>query len=263
MFAGFLFSFRKKMDVYFYQLLVIKINRGYTMLYINCIQWIDERDKSMYMSWRMGGEDVVVKRQDAWIPSNDTVLAEVTLRHIREGGTQLAAFEEVAERLGRTPAACGFRWNSAVRKQYEAAIQMAKSDRQKRSQERGRASSFRSYPEELDMVEDPTYSLDNIIRFLRQHKSEMNNLRRLKKQLEQELEERELQLRKLERENVEMRNQLNMVQSDYRLVNDDYRTLVQIMERARKLTLLANEGDASRGAKFHLEEKDAIERVEK
>lgn len=55
-------------------------------------------------------------RQDAWSEEDDLILAEVTLRQIREGGTQLAAFEEVGERIGRTAAACGFRWNSFVRK---------------------------------------------------------------------------------------------------------------------------------------------------
>ncbi|MEW9034130.1 MAG: RsfA family transcriptional regulator, partial [Planifilum fimeticola] len=34
---------------------------------------------------------MAVKRQDAWTPDDDLVLAEVTLRHIREGSTQLAA----------------------------------------------------------------------------------------------------------------------------------------------------------------------------
>lgn len=55
-------------------------------------------------------------RQDAWSTEDDLILAEVTLRHIREGSTQLAAFEEVGEKIGRTSAACGFRWNSCVRK---------------------------------------------------------------------------------------------------------------------------------------------------
>lgn len=55
-------------------------------------------------------------RQDAWSAEDDLILAEVTLRHIREGSTQLTAFEEVGERIGRTAAACGFRWNSCVRK---------------------------------------------------------------------------------------------------------------------------------------------------
>ncbi|HZG81262.1 MAG TPA: RsfA family transcriptional regulator, partial [Brevibacillus sp.] len=44
---------------------------------------------------------MVASRQDAWTEDDDLVLAEVTLRHIREGGTQLAAFEEVGQRLGR------------------------------------------------------------------------------------------------------------------------------------------------------------------
>ena len=72
-------------------------------------------------------------RQDAWSPDDDLILAEVTLRHIREGSTQLSAFEEVGERIGRTSAACGFRWNSCVRKRYEDAIQIAKQQRQKRN----------------------------------------------------------------------------------------------------------------------------------
>ena len=50
-------------------------------------------------------------RQDAWTHDEDLLLAEIVLRHIREGGTQLAAFEEVGKKLTRTSAACGFRWN--------------------------------------------------------------------------------------------------------------------------------------------------------
>ncbi|TCS94647.1 RsfA family transcriptional regulator [Hazenella coriacea] len=206
---------------------------------------------------------MVVKRQDAWTPDDDMILAEVTLRHIRDGGTQLSAFEEVAEKLGRTPAACGFRWNSTVRKKYEAAIQIAKSQRHKKSQERGRLSSFRTHEEEYGSMEDPSYSLDHIIRFLRQHKNEVNDLRRQQKQLEKELEDRELRMLKLERENKEMKSQLNHVQSDYRLVNDDYKTLVQIMERARKMALFVNEEEASNQTKFRMEANGNLERVEK
>ena len=72
-------------------------------------------------------------RQDAWSTEDDLILAEVTLRHIREGSTQSAAFEEVGEKIGRTSAACGFRWNSCVRKKYDSAISNAKAQRQKRS----------------------------------------------------------------------------------------------------------------------------------
>lgn len=66
-------------------------------------------------------------RQDAWTHDEDLLLAEIVLRHIREGGTQLAAFEEVGKKLTRTSAACGFRWNSFVRKQYKTGIDLAKN----------------------------------------------------------------------------------------------------------------------------------------
>jgi prespore-specific regulator len=71
-------------------------------------------------------------RQDAWSHEDDLLLAETVLRHIREGGTQLQAFEEVGDHLNRTSAACGFRWNAVVRKKYEQAISLAKKQRKER-----------------------------------------------------------------------------------------------------------------------------------
>lgn len=68
-------------------------------------------------------------RQDAWTKDEDMILAETVLRYIREGRTQLEAFNEVAKRLSRTSAACGFRWNATIRKQYKRAIQIAKEER--------------------------------------------------------------------------------------------------------------------------------------
>jgi prespore-specific regulator len=180
---------------------------------------------------------MAVKRQDAWSSEDDMILAEVTLRHIRDGGTQLSSFEEVAEKLGRTPAACGFRWNSFVRKKYEAAIQVAKTERQRRNQERVRYTplTISSLTVDNSFEENGDYSLDHVIRFLRQHKNEVGELKKQQKELEQELYEREDELRRLDLENKTMKEQLMTVETDYRLVNDDYRTLVQIMERARKL----------------------------
>lgn len=72
------------------------------------------------------------QRQDAWSEENDLLLAETVLRHVREGSTQLNAFEEVGDRLNRTSAACGFRWNAVVRHQYEKALQLAKKQRKQR-----------------------------------------------------------------------------------------------------------------------------------
>lgn len=71
---------------------------------------------------------MVISRQDSWTNDNDLLLASTVLQNIRNGGTQLAAFKEVAKLLNRTPAACGFRWNSYVRKQYQEEIQQAKQN---------------------------------------------------------------------------------------------------------------------------------------
>ncbi|MFP3441702.1 Prespore-specific transcriptional regulator RsfA, partial [Pantoea sp. SIMBA_133] len=51
------------------------------------------------------------------------------LRHVREGSTQLKAFDEVGDRLSRTSAAVGFRWNAIVRDRYEQALKLAKKQR--------------------------------------------------------------------------------------------------------------------------------------
>ncbi|WP_147535030.1 RsfA family transcriptional regulator [Bacillus marasmi] len=77
-------------------------------------------------------------RQDAWTDENDLLLAETVLRHVREGSTQLNAFEEVGDKLNRTSAACGFRWNAVVRHQYEKALDLAKKQRKQRQRVLGK-----------------------------------------------------------------------------------------------------------------------------
>lgn len=71
-----------------------------------------------------------MERKDSWMPEDDFILAECVLKHITNGSTQLKAFEEAADVLGRrTSSACGFRWNSVVRKNYEKQIEEAKQIR--------------------------------------------------------------------------------------------------------------------------------------
>jgi prespore-specific regulator len=209
---------------------------------------------------------MVASRQDAWTEDDDLVLAEVTLRHIREGGTQLAAFEEVGQRLGRTAAACGFRWNSCVRKRYDAAISIAKSQRQQ-LKKMGRIIA--SVHEEVEVVpipvkrpftqtaalhdEDEDHQIESVIRMLKGQK----DLSRRVKQLELELEGKDLRLKELTEANERARKELEQVQG----VNEDYLALVQIMERARKMAFLQEE-DSSKPI-FKMDENGNLERVEK
>ncbi|MFC4778481.1 RsfA family transcriptional regulator [Paenibacillus sp. GCM10023252] len=211
-------------------------------------------------------------RQDAWSPDDDLILAEVTLRHIRDGSTQLAAFEEVGERIGRTSAACGFRWNSCVRKRYEDAIGIAKQQRQKRNYLKKQTlvaaphvSSLSVYDTEErayknDSVTEEGMSIDAVIRFLRGWKSTYQDLTRQIKVLEKDLKEKEEELYSLRGDNERLSKEVNNVQTDYRTVNDDYKTLIQIMDRARRLTVLTSEEEAK--PRFKMDANGNLERIE-
>lgn len=210
-------------------------------------------------------------RQDAWTADDDLILAEVTLRHIREGSTQLAAFEEVGEKIGRTSAACGFRWNSCVRKKYEAAIQLAKAQRQKRNYMKKQpigaqvASIALADSEEVglksELITEESLSMDMVIRFLRQWRNSYQELSRQLKLTEKELQEKEEQYHRLREENEYLSKQVNAVQTDYRTVNDDYKALIQIMDRARRLAILSEEEDDSK-TRFRMDANGNLERIE-
>lgn len=208
-------------------------------------------------------------RQDAWTADDDLILAEVTLRHIREGGTQLAAFEEVGEKIGRTSAACGFRWNSCVRKKYEAAIQLAKAQRQKRNYMKKQPISAQvasvSLIEQEDAVKtdlsEDSLSMEMVVRFLRHWKNGYQDLIRQVKQLEKELDQKEDLLLKLQSENDMLSKQFNEVRTDYRTVNDDYKALIQIMDRARRLAILAEDEEENK-TRFRMDANGNLERIE-
>ncbi|GIQ67975.1 RsfA family transcriptional regulator [Xylanibacillus composti] len=199
-------------------------------------------------------------RQDAWTADDDLILAEVTLRHIRDGGTQLSAFEEVGERIGRTAAACGFRWNSCVRKKYEAAIQIAKAQRQKRNQLKRQTGSSEltrsgsgSEAARAGTNAEEQMSMDAIIRFLRQWKGSYQENERKIKQLEQQLADKEEELKKLREEYEDMKQNGTF--------NEDYKALLQIMERARKMAFLAEEQEEQK-PRFKMDANGNLERIE-
>lgn len=64
-------------------------------------------------------------RKDRWTPEDDRILADTVIESVKQGGTQLGAFAEAAEKLGRTKQACGFRWNKTLRKVHSAELEVA------------------------------------------------------------------------------------------------------------------------------------------
>ncbi|MFZ0371212.1 MAG: RsfA family transcriptional regulator [Halobacillus sp.] len=129
-------------------------------------------------------------RQDAWKEEEDVLLANTVLKYIREGKTQLEAFQEVAEHLNRTPAACGFRWNATVRKDYYEEIQEAKQNRKEKR------TIFTSIPS----AEDSPLSIDAAISFLKEMK--------VKQYDEKGKQKLEYELKQLSEDNQKLRHQL-------------------------------------------------------
>ncbi len=174
-------------------------------------------------------------RQDAWTPEDDAVLAEIILRHIREGSTQLAAFEEGAEILKRTSAACGYRWNACVRKQFLAAIDFAKLERREHRDERLR------HPQgtvgEVGELQTHALTWNEVLKFLRQYRRDFMSLQNRVKQLERDVDAARLEVDKLRKDKVDLSQQLHELSGEYQMINEDYKALLEIVDRARKRQL--------------------------
>lgn len=219
-------------------------------------------------------------RQDAWSHEDDLLLAETVLRYIRDGGTQLAAFEEVGDALNRTSAACGFRWNAEVRKKYEPAVAIAKKQRKEKKRAQDKLAKLQQKPKEVPAstkkispasvemewlpapkkasnenenklpfeydIEDEEYAplpvrnatanasitLDDCIHFLQNFQQNQHSDYRM--QLESERLQKENQLLKLKNQSLE--KQLKNLEEQQVAINEDYEMLVQIMDRARRMT---------------------------
>ncbi|SHN14911.1 RsfA family transcriptional regulator [Gracilibacillus kekensis] len=127
-------------------------------------------------------------RQDAWTNDEDILLAETVLRYIREGQTQLEAFKEVGGRLSRTSAACGFRWNATLRKQYEEAIQLAKRNRKKLPL--STTDTIENKTIEQPNIHDVIETLERLQSFYQQidHREELRSVLDENKRIKQELQ---------------------------------------------------------------------------
>jgi hypothetical protein len=205
-------------------------------------------------------------RQDAWSQDEDLLLAEVVLRHIREGGTQLQAFEEVGKQLTRTSAACGFRWNSYVRKQYKSGIELAKKQRKElKKQPISDEVEPIQEPEKVETVSSPHgYEQDSTITFLavihfleglHQKAEDSSSLEADRKKTFEKIKELEKKTYYLAAENERLSKNLKVIE-------EDYRSLIEIMERARKMVILQDE-DKQQKVKFQMDKNGNLERVEK
>jgi len=201
---------------------------------------------------------LTITRQDAWTQDEDILLAEVVLRHIREGGTQLSAFEEVGKALSRTAAACGFRWNSFVRKQYQSGIELAKKQRKELRKKIGIHSA--NLPGSVKTVSGSNtenLTLDDVIQYLEKLKEApvQKDFIDEKKKLAKEINELKQEVEKLRSENQSLKKRLE-------LTEEDYKALIEIMERARKMVVL-QEDERNKKANLQPEPNKNLEKLEK
>lgn len=184
-------------------------------------------------------------RQDAWTKDEDLFLAEVVLRHIREGSTQLLAFEEVGKKLNRTPAACGFRWNSFVRKQYKSGIELAK--RQRKELKKSQSYLLESSVKKSSSSNASIQSLSDCIEFLQNYQKNEEQL------IQQKVAKLNEKLAELEKENKKLKEENHSLK-------EDYHALLAIMEKARKMAIM--EEDHSK-VTFQMDSNGNLEKVRK
>jgi prespore-specific regulator len=277
---------------------------------------------------KLGVELEMKVRQDAWSEENDLLLAETVLRHVREGSTQLNAFEEVGDKLNRTSAACGFRWNAVVRHQYEKALQLAKKQRKQRQRILGKdqggkkkllysppvptvddlealtvSTSLELGSMEMDTLDTivttetldtnvtspteeelanyqseeepsvpvyeeekvPVYSavnysqastlnFDTVLSYLQNFRNAPIQLEILKS----ENERLKREMATIKNRNKELEEKLHQIENNSETMQEDYETLLKIMNRARKLVVLEEE---ERPTKFKMDRNGNLEKV--
>ncbi|CAG7658931.1 hypothetical protein ACFQI7_32780 [Paenibacillus allorhizosphaerae] len=64
----------------------------------------------------------VKTKYEVWSPEQDQLLLQTVLKHLGNGSSQKKAFEEAADKIGRTQAACAFRFNAVLRQQHNEEI---------------------------------------------------------------------------------------------------------------------------------------------
>ncbi len=203
-------------------------------------------------------------RQDAWSHDEDLLLAEVVLRHIREGGTQLQAFEEVGKQLSRTSAACGFRWNSFVRKQYKSGIELAK--KQRKELKKHSVPSDKEITKEFVAEETPSFgttrsegiTFQAVVHFLENLQKQAAAASSIEEAREKSIQK----IKELEKKSYSLAAENERLAKNLKAIEGDYRSLIEIMERARKMVVLQEE-DRQQKVKFQMDKNGNLERVEK
>lgn len=197
-------------------------------------------------------------RQDAWSEENDLLLAEAVLRHVRDGSTQLKAFEEVGDILDRTSAACGFRWNAVLRKQYEQALGLARKHRKQsyrilhkkeKSKELHILLESNTLSQNMnDVSNEEALTMSSVIEFLQNFNMSGQDAENLKKELED-----------VKKAKADLEVKYEELEKRAYTIEEDYKALVKIMERARKMVMF--NGEEEKRTSFKMDPNGNLEKI--
>ncbi|QQK76738.1 RsfA family transcriptional regulator [Salicibibacter cibarius] len=166
-------------------------------------------------------------RQDAWSEEEDLMLAEIVLKNIREGRTQLQAFEEVGKKLERTSAACGFRWNATIRKKYDEAVKIAKQQKKKQNttekKETARADESSPAPRESAVETEQSLRLEDVITYLKKMEKDEKHSGSLQEALAKEQEKSRA-----------LASDKEKLQQELERLRDDYKSFLSMLDKARE-----------------------------
>lgn len=171
----------------------------------------------------MLGELSVSTKNEVWTMEEDHILAQTVLQYIREGKTQLNAFECVSEKLKRTANACGYRWNAEVRKKYQQEIEEAKKERHQNK---------RTYKHETqgDNIH-ANFSLHDCISYLQSLEDHLHGTDEMKEQ-NQELKQK---FTELKQENDRLNKRFHELAEKQKTIEQEYEMMVKVLQKASSL----------------------------
>lgn len=154
-------------------------------------------------------------RRDKWTDEEENILEKIVLEHLEIGSTKTAAFKKAANILGRTPAACGYRWNHVLSKKADTST----------------TSTQLQLPPPIDYhPSTPELTLDSVIRFLQSLKFEGAT----ESQLEEKnrlLAERE----SLKKQQVSLEKDYNQKKEQYQKLLEQYESFAKVLDESEEL----------------------------